>query len=196
MPERAATLQRRVREHLAVAEALAQEPLAGAVLAAAEALAGSLAGGGKALLFGNGGSAADAQHLAAELVGRYGFERPALPALSLAANPSAVTALGNDYGFAEVFARQVEALGRPGDIAVGISTSGRSENVVRGLAAARRLGLVTVALTGSAPGPVGAAADHVLAMPSTATPRIQEAHILCGHILCELAERALHPEAS
>jgi D-sedoheptulose 7-phosphate isomerase len=150
--------------------------------------------GGKVLLFGNGGSAADAQHIAAEFVGRFAFDRPALPALALSVNTSCVTAIGNDYGFDLVFSRQIEALGRPGDVAIGISTSGNSANVLRGVAAARKLGLHTVALTGEAGGKLKSAVDDCICAPSNETPRIQECHILIGHIIAELAEQTIFHE--
>src|SRR5258707_8413586 len=134
----------------------------------------AMSAGGKVLLFGNGGSAGDAQHIAAEFVGRFAFDRPALPALALSVNTSCVTAIGNDYGFELVFSRQIEALGRPGDVAIGISTSGNSANVGRGLMAAKSLGLPTVALTGCAGGKVKAAAEYCLCASSNETPRIQE----------------------
>lgn len=146
---------------------------------------------GKLLLFGNGGSAADSVHIAAEFVGRFLTERQPLPALSLAANMSAVTAIGNDYGYEEVFARQVRALGNPGDIAIGLSTSGNSENVSRGLAASASAGLATVALTGANPGPVGDAADQTVAIPSQSTPYIQMGHMAVGHLVCEWVEAEL-----
>jgi D-sedoheptulose 7-phosphate isomerase len=153
--------------------------------------------GNKPILFGNGGSAADAQHIAAEFVGRFAFDRPALPALALSANTSCVTALGNDYGFDVVFARQIQALGRPGDVAIGISTSGNSMNVLKGLMAARSLGLQTVALTGAAGGKLQGVADHCVCVPSNETPRIQECHILIGHIISELVEQAIfHAQGS
>ncbi len=151
----------------------------------------AMGAGGKVLLFGNGGSAADAQHIAAEFVGRFAFERPALPALALSVNTSCVTAIGNDYGFERVFSRQIEALGRPGDVAIGISTSGNSANVVRGLMAAKSLGLPTVALTGCAGGKVKGVADYCLSASSNETPRIQECHILMGHIVAELVEQTI-----
>lgn len=144
--------------------------------------------GHKILLFGNGGSAADAEHIAAELVGRYRRERLAPPALALTTNSSSLTAIGNDYSFDSVFARQVEALGVQGDVAVGISTSGKSANVPRGIAAANARGLVTVGLTGKARGRLKRQARYCLCVPSEETPRIQEAHLLIGHILCELVE--------
>src|SRR5580704_319049 len=142
--------------------------------------------GNKVILFGNGGSAADAQHIAAEFVGRFAFDRPALPALALSVNSSCVTAIGNDYGFDLVFSRQIEALARPGDLAIGISTSGNSANVLHGLATARKMGLSTVAFTGCAGGKIKNAAEYCICAPSNETPRIQECHILIGHIISEL----------
>lgn len=152
--------------------------------------------GNKPLLFGNGGSAADAQHIAAEFVGRFAFDRPPLPALALSVNTSAVTAIGNDYGFDLLFARQIEALGRAGDVAIGISTSGNSPNVLHGLAAAKKLGLHTVALVGAGGGKMKGAAEHCLCVPSKETPRIQECHILIGHIISELVEETIFHEQS
>jgi D-sedoheptulose 7-phosphate isomerase len=162
------------------------------VVAAADLLARSLAAGGKVLAFGNGGSAADAQHFVAELVGRYeaGRVRQALPAIALSSDPSVVTAVANDAGFAQVFARQVEAFGRPGDVALGLTTSGTSANVLAGLEAARRLGLGTIALTGRAAGVAVPAEVHV-AVPAERTPRVQEVHGTLLHILCELIEDGL-----
>jgi D-sedoheptulose 7-phosphate isomerase len=151
----------------------------------------SLRAGGKVLFFGNGGSAADAQHLAAEFTGRYLKERRALPALALNANTSSLTAIGNDYGFDFVFARQLEALGQAGDVAVGISTSGNSRNVLRALEVAKSKSIYTVALTGISGGSMKAVADCTLCMPSDETPRIQECHVLTGHLICEIVELAL-----
>lgn len=150
----------------------------------------------KVLLFGNGGSAADAQHIAAEFVGRFAFDRPALPALALSANTSCVTAIGNDYGFDLVFSRQIEALGRPGDVAIGISTSGNSPNVLRALSVAKKMGLHTGALTGCTGGKVKDSVDHCICAPSNETPRIQECHILIGHIISELVEQTIFHEQS
>lgn len=147
--------------------------------------------GNKLILFGNGGSAADAQHIAAEFVGRFAFDRPALPAMALSVNSSAVTAIGNDYGFDRVFARQIEAFGRAGDVAIGISTSGNSPNVLEGIATAKAMGIPTMALTGQKGGQLRTAAEFCICAPSDATPRIQECHILIGHIISELAEEAL-----
>ena len=143
---------------------------------------------GKILLFGNGGSAADAQHLATELTVRYRQDRRALAAIALTTDSSALTAIGNDLGFEQIFSRQVEALGRRGDIAVGITTSGRSPNVIRALEAARGMGLVTVALTGGTGGDTARVADHVLLVPSDVTARIQEMHITLGQMLCAALE--------
>lgn len=166
-----------------------------ALIRAAEVLIAAYRAGGKAIFFGNGGSAADAQHLAAEFLGRYLQERPALPALALAVNTSAVTAIGNDYGYEQVFARQIAAWARPGDVAVGISTSGNSENVIAGIQAAKDRGARTIALTGEGGGKLAAMAEILLPVPSRQTPRIQECHILIGHALCQAVESALFPPA-
>jgi D-sedoheptulose 7-phosphate isomerase len=147
--------------------------------------------GNKVLLFGNGGSAADAQHIAAEFVGRFAFDRPALPALALSVNSSCVTAIGNDYGFDRVFSRQLEALARLGDVAIGISTSGNSANVLHAMSTAKKMGLGTVALTGQGGGKLRGSVDHCICAPSDKTPRIQECHILIGHIISELVEKEL-----
>jgi len=141
--------------------------------------------GGRLFTFGNGGSAADAQHLAAELVGRYQRDRRPLPALALTVDPSVVTCIGNDYGYEEVFARQVQAFAVPGDMVIGFTTSGRSPNVVAGLAAARKAGAMTVLFTGGDVGPAADHADHVLAVPSPTTARIQEMHLLLLHLLSD-----------
>jgi D-sedoheptulose 7-phosphate isomerase len=161
-----------------------------------EILIDALRVGNKVLLFGNGGSAADAQHIAAELVGRFAFDRPALPALALSVNSSCVTAIGNDYGFDQVFSRQIEALARAGDVAVGISTSGKSPNVLRAIVTAKKMGLQTIALTGLGGGELKCAADHCICAPSSETPRIQECHILIGHIVSELVEQGIFHEQS
>ena len=162
--------------------------------AAAEALISAYRRGHKALFFGNGGSAADAQHLAAEFVGRYLRERKPLPALALNANTSTVTAIGNDYGFEQVFARQIQALAEPGDVVVGISTSGNSPNVLEGILCARQLGILTIALTGSTGGRLRDCADILITVPSDETPRIQECHILIGHALSDAVEQAITSE--
>jgi D-sedoheptulose 7-phosphate isomerase len=152
--------------------------------------------GNKVLLFGNGGSAADAQHIAAEFVGRFAFDRPALPALALSVNTSCVTAIGNDYGFDQVFSRQIEALAHGGDVAIGFSTSGNSANVVRAMEAAKKMELHTVGLTGSTGNKLAKAVDHCICVPSNETPRIQECHILVGHIISELVEQTIFHEES
>jgi len=164
---------------------------------AIDLIADALRDGRKLLLFGNGGSAADAQHIAAEFVGRFMRERRGLPAIALTTDTSALTAIGNDYGFDEVFARQVRALGVRGDVALAISTSGRSPNVLRAVKAARDVGLKVVALTGGDGGSLAAAADVSLRVSaSTLSPRIQETHILVGHVICELVDQRLFGDAS
>ena len=160
-----------------------------AVATAAEAIERATASGCKVLAFGNGGSAADAQHFVAELVGRFEKERRALPAIALTPDSSIVTAIANDYGYESVVRRQVEALGQEGDVALGISTSGRSRNVEAALAAARAQGLVTIALTGRDGGPMGADADIHINVRETTTARIQEVHITILHAICSLVER-------
>ena len=147
--------------------------------------------GKKVILFGNGGSAADAQHIAAELVGKYYLERAPLPAIALTVNTSSLTAIGNDYSFAQVFAKQLEALGEAGDVAIGISTSGNSENVLEALRVAKTKGLITIGFTGEEGGKLKDVVDYCLHIPSNDTPRIQEGHITVGHIICEIVEREL-----
>jgi D-sedoheptulose 7-phosphate isomerase len=164
------------------------------VAAAARLMAGTLREGGKILLFGNGGSAADAQHLAAEFVNRFRIERPPLAAVALTTDTSILTSIANDYDFLEVFAKQVRALGHPGDLALGLSTSGNSPNVVEALRTARQLGLKTLALSGGEGGPVAAAAELAIVVPSRSTPRIQEVHITVGHVLCDLVDFLLFPD--
>lgn len=157
----------------------------------AEACVASLRAGGKVLLAGNGGSAADAQHIAGELVSRFEFDRPGLAAVALTTDTSILTAIGNDYGYERLFARQVQALGRAGDVFVAYSTSGNSPNIVAALRVAREMGLVTVGLTGNRGGAMNALCDHLLAVPAAETPRIQEGHLVLGHILCGLIESTL-----
>jgi D-sedoheptulose 7-phosphate isomerase len=164
------------------------------IVDAAAVIVSALGRGGKLLLFGNGGSAADAQHVAAEFVGRFQRARVALAAVALTADSSVLTSLGNDYAFDRVFARQVEALGRPGDVALGISTSGASANVVLGLEAAHARGLLTVALTGRDGGAVGRAAAIHVNVPSDVTARVQEVHRTLLHVMCEIVENeTVHP---
>jgi len=164
----------------------------GVLEAVAEAIARSVRAGGKVLLFGNGGSAAEAQHFAAELVnGMQDRGRPPIPAIALTTDTSSLTAIGNDRGFALVFSRQVEALGRPGDVAFALTTSGTSPNVVEALKTARAKGLVTAGLTGEGGGEVAPLADHLLDVPSRSTPRVQEAHLFILHLLAERLETDL-----
>jgi D-sedoheptulose 7-phosphate isomerase len=174
-------------EHIAVAEATKaalRQPFARVVAVCAA----SVKAGGKLMFFGNGGSAADAQHLATELTVRYKADRPAIAALALTTDTSALTAAGNDLGFEHIFARQIEALGRRGDVAIGITTSGRSANVIKALETSRGLGVVTVALTGGDGGEAGRIADYALVVPSRVTARIQEMHITVGQMLCAALE--------
>lgn len=151
----------------------------------------TLRAGNKILLFGNGGSAADAQHIAAELTGRYKKERRGLPAIALTTDTSALTAIANDYGYAYVFARQVEALAQKGDLLIGISTSGNSENVLKALEAGKSMGCKTIGLAGRDGGKMGALCDLAIIVPSEDTPRIQEMHILIGHIICQAIDEGL-----
>jgi D-sedoheptulose 7-phosphate isomerase len=184
-----ATLEASARTKLAVAEALAA-PIA----QAGEWIAAAYRAGGKTLLFGNGGSAADAQHLAAEWVGKLGPDRAALPSIALSANTSDLTAIGNDYGFDRIFARGIEAHGRSGDVAVAISTSGNSPNVILAVEEARRRGLRTVGLLGKGGGKLGGLVELPLVVPSSDTQRIQECHIAIGHAIAELVDELLFPE--
>ena len=164
-----------------------------ALIAATEAVVATLRRGGKILLFGNGGSAADAQHIAAEFVNRYVQDRPPLPAIALTTDTSALTAIANDFGPEDVFAKQVQALGKKGDIVLAFSTSGNSPNVLRGLERCRELGIQTVGLTGGTGGALAERVDHCLCVAATtSTPRIQEAHILIGHAICEMVDHMLY----
>ncbi|TXG79828.1 MAG: SIS domain-containing protein [Thermomicrobiales bacterium] len=156
-----------------------------------ESVVASLSSGGKVLLAGNGGSAADAQHIAGEFVSRFAFDRPGLPAIALTTDTSIITAIGNDYGYDKLFARQVQALGNRGDVFIGYSTSGRSPNVLKAFEEARQKGLVCVGLTGNRGGPMHELCDFVLEVPSGDTPKIQEGHLVLGHILCGLVENAI-----
>jgi D-sedoheptulose 7-phosphate isomerase len=188
-------VQHRIRRSIDVKKALLLDVALQDLLAeVAMQIVRSLRAGGKVVLFGNGGSAADAQHLAAEFTGRYLKERRALPALALNANTSSVTAIGNDYGFDLVFGRQLEALGKEGDVAIGISTSGNSRNVIRAFEVAKSKSIFTVALTGASGGEMRKVADRAICVPSNETPRIQECHILVGHIICEIVEETLFGE--
>jgi D-sedoheptulose 7-phosphate isomerase len=162
-----------------------------AMAIATETLIAAYRNGRKALFFGNGGSAADAQHLAAEFLGRYLRERRPLPALALHTNTSALTAIANDYGYEHVFSRQIEALAVAGDVAVGISTSGNSLNVIEGITIARKMGVYTIGFTGASGGRMRDLVDVLIAAPSNETPRIQECHLLVGHALCDAVEQSL-----
>jgi D-sedoheptulose 7-phosphate isomerase len=150
-----------------------------------------LKNGGKILLAGNGGSAADAQHIAGELVSRFEFDRPGLPAIALTTDTSILTAIGNDYGYEKLFGRQVQALGNKGDIFIGFSTSGRSKNILNALEESRRKGLISVGFGGDAGGLLPDLCDHLLLVPAQTTPKIQEGHLILGHILCGLIESSL-----
>lgn len=163
---------------------------------AAQACIECMRAGGKFLLAGNGGSAADAQHIAGEFVSRFAFDRPGLPAIALTTDTSILTAIGNDYGFERLFARQVQAHGRKGDVLIGYSTSGRSPNVLRAFEEARSRGLVCIGMTGNHGGPMRELCDFLLEVPSADTPKIQEGHLVLGHILCGLVENAIFKEAS
>ncbi|MCF6340259.1 MAG: D-sedoheptulose 7-phosphate isomerase [Sulfurimonas sp.] len=148
-------------------------------------------GNNKTILAGNGGSAADAQHIAAELVGRYGFDRASLPSLALTTDTSCLTAIGNDYGYDKVFSRQLEGMGQSGDIFIGISTSGNSQNIINAFKSAKEKNIITVALVGKDGGEMARLADIALIIPSNSTPRIQESHILIGHIICDIIEKEI-----
>src|SRR3989338_6878329 len=177
-------------EHLKIV-GMVHESLSNAIEKTALILAQSLANGGTLLWCGNGGSAADSQHLAAELVGRFKKNRRALRSIALTTDTSTLTCIANDYSYEDIFSRQVEALCRSGDALIGISTSGKSENILRAFKIAKEMGLITVALLGKGGGPERSLVDHVIVVPSVVTARIQEAHILIGHIFCELIEREL-----
>ncbi|KAF0144248.1 MAG: phosphoheptose isomerase [Rhodospirillaceae bacterium] len=164
-----------------------------AIAVIAEACTAALKSDQRILLAGNGGSAAGAQHLAAELVGRLLFDRPALSALALTTDTAILTSVSNDYGYEQVFVRQIEAIGRPGDVFIAISTSGRSRNLILALKRARKKGLITISLLGGSSGEMGDWCDHRLNIPDRETQKIQEGHIVVGHILCALIERAVHP---
>jgi D-sedoheptulose 7-phosphate isomerase len=180
-----------IRESIALHEALLADEMLAAIERAAATVADALRKGNKLLLFGNGGSASDATHIAAEFLGRFQRERAPLPALALSDNASAVTAIGNDYGYEHVFERQLRGLARAGDAAIAISTSGRSANVLAGVSAARELGVHTIGFTGAGGEELARAAEISIVVPSTVTARIQEAHIVIAHVLCELVELEL-----
>lgn len=191
LPMNTATIADYIRDSIAVKQKILEDPaLQAAILRVVEVCLDALRNGNKILLGGNGGSAADAQHVAAEFVSRFEFDRPGLPAIALTVDTSALTAIANDYGYELLFSRQLEALARPGDVFIGITTSGNSKNILKGFEACDKLGVIKVALCG-ADGKVHELADHVLAVPSTHTPRIQESHLLIEHVICALIEEQL-----
>lgn len=194
MGDAAGLLKRRLSDSLAIKRAMLESECVGQAAAAAVAMTKALRGGGKVLFFGNGGSSMDAGHLAAELAGRFYRDRPGLPGLSLSDGTASVTAIANDYSYGDVFARQVRALGRPGDLAVGLTTSGNSRNVIEALIVAREIGMTTVALTGAVGGKVADSADICIQVPTDDTPRVQEACMHLGHTICEFVEAELFPK--
>ena len=170
------------------------ETLVATMLSVAEVSMTALRAGRKLLFAGNGGSAADAQHLAGEMVSRFNYDRPGLAAFALTTDTSVLTAIGNDYGYEKLFSRQVDAVGVAGDVFIGISTSGRSPNILAALATARAKGLITVGLTGRSGGDMTSLCDYCIRVPSDETPRIQEGHIVVGHTICALIERGIFPQ--
>lgn len=189
-------MERYIREQIADSAATKQailenQPLIDVIVEVAKACVEVYRKGKKTLLAGNGGSAADAQHIAAELVGRYGFDRPSIPSLALTTDTSNLTAIGNDYGYDKVFSRQLEGMAQEGDLFIGISTSGNSQNIINAFESAKDRGVTTVALVGRDGGKMAQMADFAIIIPSSATPRIQESHILIGHILCDIIEKEL-----
>ncbi len=183
-------IAKRIEESISVKNNILNDTcLIDAIERATTIVVSAIKNGNKVIFCGNGGSAADSQHLAAELIGKFYFNRQPLPAVSLTVNTSIITAIGNDFGFDKVFARQLEGIGRTGDVLIGLSTSGNSENVVEAFRIAKKIGIKTVAFTGANGGVLKDFADILINVPSNDTPRIQEAHILIGHIICELVEK-------
>ncbi|AFJ33970.1 phosphoheptose isomerase [Mycobacterium intracellulare subsp. chimaera] len=189
-------VQQRLADTIAVKQQMQQGDVAAQTVEVARAIIDSLRAGGKVIFFGNGGSAQDAGHLAAELMGRYAFDRPGLAAISLPDATAAITAISNDYSYDEVFARQVLATGRSGDVVIGLTTSGNSPNVVRALEVAGQAGMTTVTLTGALGGKVADVAKICIRVPSEDTARVQEACLHLGHSICEMVEAALFPGPS
>lgn len=185
-----------LRESAAVKSVLAAGPQVAMTARVAAIMVAALRRGGRIFFFGNGGSAGDSQHLAGELLGRFLLERRAMAGLALTTDSSVLTSVANDYHYAEVFARQIEGLGRRGDVAIGLTTSGNSPNVLAAFRRAKALGMTTVAMTGGRGGRAARAAEYAIVVPSTSTPRIQEAHITLGHALCELVETAVAPRGA
>ncbi len=185
-------ITRQIREAIRIKESMLDDAeLISQIEQIADLIIETYRNGGKVLIAGNGGSAGDAQHIAAELVSRFTRDRPPVPAIALTTDTSILTAIANDYGFESVFSRQLEANGRSGDLFIAISTSGKSPNILRALSAAARLDLVSVGLTGAGGGQMAELCRHCIMVPSTYTPRIQEGHITIGHILCDATEQAL-----
>ena len=185
-------IQKQIADSAATKQAILEnEALIDVIAKVAQACVEVYRNGKKTLLAGNGGSAADAQHIAAELVGRYGFDRPSIPSLALTTDSSNLTAIGNDYGYDKVFSRQLEGMAQEGDLFIGISTSGNSQNVINAFESAAARGVTTVAMVGRDGGKMAQMADYAIIVPSNATPRIQESHILIGHILCDIIEKEL-----
>ena len=181
---------KRIEENIGVKKSILNDAhLIDTIERAATVVVNAIKNGNKVIFCGNGGSAADSQHLAAELIGKFYFNRRSLPAISLTVNTSIITAIGNDFGFEKVFSRQLEGVGKAGDVLIGLSTSGNSENVVEAFRLAKELGISTVAFTGESGGILRNLADILINVPSNDTPRIQEAHIMVGHIICELVEK-------
>jgi len=187
-----ATIEQQIRTSADILGAMASDAqLHATIERIAQTCIHALQAGNKLLFMGNGGSAADAQHLAGEMVSRFAFDRPGLPAFALTTDSSVLTAIGNDYGYVHLFARQVQAVGRPGDVLFGISTSGKSPNILAALETARKHGMVTVGMTGNQRAAISHQVDHCIEIPSACTPNIQEGHIVCGHLICGLIESAL-----
>jgi len=181
---------KRIEENIGVKKSILNDThLIDTIERAATVVVTAIKNGNKVIFCGNGGSAADSQHLAAELIGKFYFNRRSLPAVSLTVNTSIITAIGNDFGFDKVFARQLEGIGKAGDVLIGLSTSGNSENVVEAFRLAKEIGIITIAFTGESGGILRNLADILINVPSNDTPRIQEAHIMVGHIICELVEK-------
>jgi len=181
---------KRIEENIGVKKSILNDThLIDTIERAATVVVTAIKNGNKVIFCGNGGSAADSQHLAAELIGKFYFNRRSLPAVSLTVNTSIITAIGNDFGFNKVFARQLEGIGKAGDVLIGLSTSGNSENVVEAFRLAKEIGISTIAFTGESGGILRNLADILINVPSNDTPRIQEAHIMVGHIICELVEK-------
>jgi D-sedoheptulose 7-phosphate isomerase len=194
--EAAALVRSRLQDSIASKQAMLDSRCVEQAADIAARIVDSLRAGGKIIFFGNGGSSMDAGHLAAELLGRFYYDRPSLPAVSLADSTAAMTAIGNDYSYAEVFARQVRGLGVAGDVLVGLTTSGNSANVVAALRAGRELGMVTVSLTGANGAGVSQVSDICVRVPTTDTPRVQEACMHLGHSICEIVEATIYPRGT